>query len=139
MLHDLIEGRMTVKDPRLLALTAIGILLAPAALARIEPAAATAALTPLASAPPAGLSVDAKDAPFNKGFDFKFKSGTSSATVSIDPLGTRHTDTATISATGGSITLTGRYDRNDRAIEITAKRGGQEIGEFSWRVEAVLR
>jgi hypothetical protein len=32
-----------------------------------------------------------------------------------------------------------RYDRNDRAIEITAKRGGQEIGEYSWRVEAVLR
>ena len=98
-----------------------------------------AALSPLRTTPPAGLSVDAKDAPFNKGFDFKFKSGTSSATVSIDPLGTRHSDTATISATGGSITLTGRYDRNDRAIEITAKRGGQEIGEFSWRVEAVLR
>ncbi len=92
MLHDLIEGRMTVKDPRLLALTAIGILLAPAALARIESAAATAALTPLASAPPAGLSVEAKDAAFNKGFDFKFKSGSSTATVSIDPLGMRHTD-----------------------------------------------
>lgn len=98
-----------------------------------------AALTPLRATPPAGLSVDAKDAPFGKGFDFKFKSGTSSATISIDPLGTRHTDTATISASGGSITLSGRYDRNDRAIEITAKRGGQEIGEFSWRVEAVLR
>jgi len=139
MLHDLIEGRMTVKDPRLLALTAIGILLAPAALARIEPAAATAALTPLASAPPAGLSVEAKDAPFNKGFDFKFKSGSSTATISIDPLGHAHTDSASISASGGSISLTGKYDRNDRKIEITAKRAGQDIGEFSWRVEAVLR
>jgi hypothetical protein len=97
------------------------------------------ALTPLPSTPPAGLSVEAKDAPFNKGFDFKFKSGGSTATVSIDPLGMHHTDSATISSSSGSITLSGKYDRNDRTIEITAKRAGTEIGEFSWRVEAVLR
>jgi hypothetical protein len=130
-----------MKDPRILAVTAIGVLLALAFLARIEPAAATAALAPIASTatPPAGLSVDAKDAPFNKGFDFKFKSGSSTATISIDPLGHAHTDSASISASGGSISLTGKYDRNDRKIEITAKRAGQDIGEFSWRVEAVLR
>lgn len=110
-----------------------------AALAFATGAPRASALTPLASTPPAGLSVEAKDAAFNKGFDFKFKSGSSTSTISIDPLGMRHTDTATISATGGSITLNGKYDRNDRKIEITAKRGGQDIGEFSWRVEAVLR
>lgn len=110
-----------------------------AALAFATGAPRASALTPLASTPPAGLSVEAKDAAFNKGFDFKFKSGNSTSTISIDPLGMRHTDTATISATGGSITLNGKYDRNDRKIEITAKRGGQDIGEFSWRVEAVLR
>ncbi|MFM1805503.1 MAG: hypothetical protein RL136_2382 [Planctomycetota bacterium] len=97
------------------------------------------ALVPLRAAPPAGISVEAKDAPFNKGFDFKFKSGTSSTTVSIDPLGLRHHDTATLSASGGSVTLTGKYDRMDRQIEITARRAGQEIGSYSWRVEAVLR
>ena len=65
-----------------------------------EANASPTALLASHSAPPAGLSVEPKEAPFNKGFDFKFKSGTSSATVSIDPLGTRHSDTATISATG---------------------------------------
>ena len=115
-------------------LVALGSALA-ASFAPIRPASA---LTPLASSPPAGLSVEAKDAPFNKGFDFKFKAGNSTATISIDPLGMRHTDTATISM-NGSVTLSGKYDRNDRQIEITAKRGGQDIGEFSWRVEAVLR
>ena len=59
--------------------------------------------------------------------------------MSIDPLGMHHTDSATISASGGSITLSGKYDRNDREIQITAKRAGQDIGDFSWRVEAVLR
>lgn len=96
-------------------------------------------LTPLTSTPPAGLSVEAKDASGNKGFDFKFKSGGATATISIDPLGTRHTDTATITSGGSSVTLSGKYDRTERKIEITAKRGGQEIGEYSWRVEAVLR
>ena len=105
----------------------------------VSPAKGTPALVPLAATPPAGLSVEAKDAPFDKGFDFKFKSGSSTATISIDPLGHAHTDSASISASGGSISLTGRYDRNDRKIEITAKRAGQDIGEFSWRVEAVLR
>jgi len=113
--------------------------LALAALALATGAPRASALTPLASTPPAGLSVEAKDAAFNKGFDFKFKSGNSTATISIDPLGMHHTDTATISATGGSITLNGKYDRNDRKIEITAKRAGQDVGDFSWRVEAVLR
>lgn len=97
------------------------------------------ALSPLASTPPAGLSVEAKDAPFNKGFDFKFKSGNSTATISIDPLGISHSDSATISSPGGSITLSGRYDHGSRKIEITAKRAGQDIGDYSWRVEAVLR
>jgi len=104
----------------------------------VAPIRPASALTPLASSPPAGLSVEAKDAPFNKGFDFKFKAGGSTATISIDPLGTRHTDTATISM-NGSVSLSGKYNRNDRQIEITARRGGQDIGEFSWRVEAVLR
>ena len=38
-----------MKDPRILAVTAIGVLLALAFLARIEPSAATAALAPIAS------------------------------------------------------------------------------------------
>ncbi len=96
-------------------------------------------LTAIARTPPAGLSVEAKDAPFGKGFDFKFKSGSSTATISIDPLGTHQTASATISSTPGSISLSGKYDRNDRTIEITAKRGGADIGSYSWRVEAVLR
>ncbi|MEY4010591.1 MAG: aconitase [Actinomycetota bacterium] len=74
--------------------------LALAALALATGAPRASALTPLASTPPAGLSVEAKDAAFNKGFDFKFKSGSSTSTISIDPLGLRHTDTDTISATG---------------------------------------
>jgi hypothetical protein len=118
-------------------LLALSLLLAAAAWFASSPRAS--ALTPIAAAPPAGLSVEAKDAAFGRGFDFKFKSGSSTATVSIDPLGTHHTDTATIASTGGSITLSGKYDRSDRKIEITAKRAGQEIGEYSWRVEAVLR
>jgi hypothetical protein len=97
------------------------------------------ALTLVAATPPAGLSVEAKDAPGNNGFDFKFKSGSSSATVSIDPLGNRHNDSATISSSGGAITLNGKYDRNNRKIEITARRAGTEVGSYSWRVEAVLR
>lgn len=117
----------------------IPTIIALSALALATSAPRASALTPLAATPPAGLSVEAKDAPFNKGFDFKFKSGNSTATISIDPLGMHHTDTATISATGGSITLNGKYDRNDRKIEITAKRAGQDVGDFSWRVEAVLR
>lgn len=130
-----------MKDPRTLALVAIAILLALAFLARIEPAAATAALAPVAApaTPPAGLSVDAKDAPFNKGFDFRFRSDTSSTTVTIDPLGTRHSDSATLSSKAGSISLSAKYNQNDRSIVITAKRGGVSIGEYSWRVEAVLR
>lgn len=96
-------------------------------------------LQPIRSTPPAGLSVEAKDAPFGKGFDFKFKSGSATTTLTIDPLGTRHTGSASLSSSAGSVQLTGKYDRNDRAIEIIAKRGGTEIGSYSWRVEAVLR
>jgi hypothetical protein len=130
-----------MKHPRILAVTAICVLLALAFLARIEPAAATAALTPIASTatPPAGLSVDAKDAPFNKGFDFRFRSDTSSTTVTIDPLGTRHSDSGSLSSKAGSISLSAKYNQNDRTVVITAKRGGVSIGEYSWRVEAVLR
>jgi hypothetical protein len=105
-------------------------------------ATTTHARTPLVvitAAPPAGLSVEAKDAPFDKGFDFKFKSDTSTATISIDPLGNRHTDSGSISSKSGSISLSGKYSPHERTIVITAKRSGSEIGEYSWRVEAVLR
>ncbi len=129
-----------MKDPRILALLAISALLALAFLSRTESAAA---LTPVASgaiqSPPAGLSVDAKDAPFGKGFDFRFRSDTSSTTVSIDPLGHRHSDSGSLSSKAGTISLSAKYNQNDRTIVITAKRGGVSIGEYSWRVEAVLR
>ena len=118
--------------------TFLALALGAVLVASLAPLPPASALTPLTFAPPAGLSVEAKDAPFNKGFDFKFKAGNSTATITIDPLGTRHTDSATISM-NGSVSLSGKYDRNERQIEITAKRGGQDIGEFSWRVEAVLR
>jgi hypothetical protein len=113
------------------------------ALAFFSRTESASALTPVAPAatqsPPAGLSVDAKDAPFGKGFDFRFRSDTSSTTVSIDPLGTRHSDSGTLSSKAGSISLSAKYNQNDRTIVITAKRGGVSIGEYSWRVEAVLR
>ena len=130
-----------MRDPRILALTAIGILLALAFPARIGPAAATAALTPVVApaTPPAGLSVEAKDAPLNKGFDFRFRSDTSSTTITIDPLGARHSDSGSLSSKAGSISLSAKYNQNDRTIVITAKRGGTSIGEYSWRVAAVLR
>ena len=76
---------------------------------------------------------------FSKGFDFRFRSDTSSTTVTIDPLGTRHSDSGTLSSKAGSISLSAKYNQNDRTIVITAKRGGVSIGEYSWRVEAVLR
>jgi len=95
---------------------------------------------PVPAAPPAGLSVEAKSDAARKGFDFVFRSDTSStATVSIDPLGSRHVASTSIPSKAGSITLNGAYDRNARTIVIVAKRGGKEIGEFSWRVEASLR
>lgn len=130
-----------MKNPRTLALVAIAILVALAFLARIEPTAATAApsLAAMPATPPAGLSVEAKDAPFNKGFDFRFRSDTSSTTVTIDPLGTRHSDSGSLSSKAGSISLSAKYNQSDRTIVITAKRGGTSIGEYSWRVEAVLR
>ena len=133
-----------MKHPRALVIVAIGILLALAFLARVEPSAASAAsaaITPVAGAatPPAGLSVEAKDAPFGKGFDFRFRSDTSSTTVTIDPLGTRHSDSGSLSSKAGSISLSAKYNQNDRTVVITAKRGGVSIGEYSWRVEAVLR
>jgi hypothetical protein len=129
-----------MKDPRILALLAICCLLALAFFSRTESASALTPVAPAATqSPPAGLSVDAKDAPFGKGFDFRFRSDTSSTTVSIDPLGTRHSDSGTLSSKAGSISLSAKYNQNDRTIVITAKRGGVSIGEYSWRVEAVLR
>ena len=130
-----------MKNPRTLAIVAIAVLLALAFLARVEPSAATAAtaLAALPATPPAGLSVDAKDAPFNKGFDFRFRSDTSSTTITIDPLGTRHSDSSSLSSRAGTVSLSAKYSQNDRTIVITAKRGGVSIGEYSWRVEAVLR
>jgi hypothetical protein len=129
-----------MKDPRILALLAICCLLALAFLSRTESASALTPVAPAATqSPPAGLSVDAKDAPFGKGFDFRFRSDTSSTTVTIDPLGTRHSDSGTLSSKAGSISLSAKYNQNDRTIVITAKRGGVSIGEYSWRVEAVLR
>ena len=130
-----------MKHPRVIVIVAIGILLILAFLARIEPSAATAAVAPIAGAatPPAGLSVEAKDAPFGKGFDFRFRSDTSSTTVTLDPLGNRHSDSGSLSSRAGAISLSAKYNPNDRTIVITAKRGGTSIGEYSWRVEAVLR
>jgi hypothetical protein len=97
-------------------------------------------LVALHNTPPAGLSVEAKDAAFDKGFEFKFKSDSNATTtLSIDPLGMRHSDSGSISSSSGSISLSGKYSNTSRTIEITAKRGGSSIGEYSWRVEAVLR
>lgn len=96
------------------------------------------ALTPLQFAQPTGLSVEAKSR-YGGGFDFQFRSDNSTATVSIDPLGSQHTSMATLSSKDGSISLSGRFERFDRTIRITANRGGKQIGEYSWRVEAVLR
>ncbi len=102
--------------------------------------AAPRGLTSFHRAPPAGLSVEAKNAAFDKGFEFKFKSdNNATTTLSIDPLGMHHNDSGTVSSSAGSISLTGRYIQYSRTIEITAKRGGSNIGEYSWRVEAALR
>ncbi len=97
------------------------------------------ALTPLQSAQATGLSVEAKTAPTRGGFEFKFRSDNSSATIYIDPLGVQHTASGSLSSRDGSIALSGRYERQDRTIKITATRSGRKIGEYSWRVEAVLR
>ena len=94
----------------------------------------------VSAAPPAGLSVEAKDDAFRKGFDFVFRSDSSAtATLSIDPLGGKHVASTSLSSKSGSISLNGTYDRNARSIVIVARRGGKEIGEFSWKVEASLR
>lgn len=95
---------------------------------------------PAASVPPAGLSVEAKDDAFRKGFDFVFRSDSSAtATLSLDPLGGKNVASTSLSSKSGPISLNGSYDRNARTIVIVAKRNGKEIGEFSWRVEATLR
>ncbi len=131
-----------VTTHRLVSLTALA-LLAGAAAFSIDLSSAPAApraLHALPSVPPAGLSVEAKDASFDKGFDFKFKSdNNSTATISIDPLGLHHSDSASLSSTSGSIALSGKYSNTTRTIEITAKRGGTQIGEYSWRVHATLK
>jgi len=132
-----------MKKPSILVVSIAMVLVALALLSRterVDAADAPLALAMIATqSAPAGLSVDAKDAPFGKGFDFRFRSDTSSTTVSIDPLGLRHTDSGTLSSRAGTISLSAKYNRNDRTIVITAKRGGTSIGEYSWRVEAVLR
>jgi len=119
-------------------LTATALLLV-ASVLWLATAPRASALTPIACTPPAGLSVETKDAPFGKGFDFRFKSDTSTTTISIDPLGMHHTDSGSISSKAGSISLSAKYSTTDRTIEIVAKRGSSEIGTFSWHVEAVLR
>ncbi len=121
-----------------LALASIGTSIA-LSLASSRANAAHAAHVPVTSAPPAGLSVEPKEAPLGKGFEFKFKSDTSTTQMTLDPLGNRHNATGSISSKAGTISLTGKYSPNDRSITIVAKRAGQEIGEYSWRVEAVLR
>ena len=97
------------------------------------------ALTPLQSSQATGLSVEAKTAPTRGGFEFKFRSDNSSTTIYIDPLGFQHSASGSLSSRDGSIALSGRYERQDRTIKITATRSGRKIGEYSWRVEAVLR
>jgi hypothetical protein len=130
------------RTPRRVALATLTLLALGAGLL-VSPSpthARTPLLAPLHAAPPAGLSVEAKNAAFDKGFDFKFRSDTNStATISIDPLGFSHSDSASLSSSGGSISLSAKYDRSKREIEIKARRGGQDIGEFTWRVEASLR
>ena len=105
----------------------------------LAPAQPASALVSVRSAPPAGLSVKVEDAAFDRGFEFEFRSDTSSTRMTIDPLGIRHNSSASVSSKAGSISLDGRYSASDREIVIRARRAGQEIGEFSWRVEAVLR
>ena len=109
----------------------------------LVPAGPSHARAPLAAmhfAPPAGLSVEAKAAAFERGFEFKFRSDTNATTtISIDPLGYSHTDSASLSSSAGTISLSAKYDRSRREIDIKARRGGQDIGEFTWRVEASLR
>ncbi len=96
------------------------------------------ALTPLQFAQPTGLSVEAKSR-YGGGFDFQFRSDNSTATLSMDPLGSQHSAMASLSSKDGSISLSGRFQSFDRTIKITASRDGKQIGEYSWRVEAVLR
>jgi len=115
--------------PRLVALVAVLALAALAASPLARPAT-----------PPAGLSVEAKASPTGNGFDFRFRSDSGAvSTLTIDPLGTRHSGNATVSSRDGSISLSGTYDRHRRQVVIVARRGGREIGEYSWRVEASLR
>jgi hypothetical protein len=130
-----------MKDRRFLALLAFVAIVALGGIMLDDSASATTALTPVAtqSKPPAGLSVDATEAAFGKGFEFKFRSDTSSASVTIDPLGSRHSDSASLSSRSGAISLSAKYGASDRTIVITAKRGGTSIGEYTWRVAAVLR
>jgi hypothetical protein len=86
----------------------------------------------------AGLSVEPRAKSGNKGFDFKCKFGSSSTTLSIDPLGTAHTDTGSLSSPDGTISLSAKYDHGMRNVIIVATRGGKEIGRYSWRVSASL-
>ncbi len=96
------------------------------------------ALTPLQTSQATGLSVEAKTG-YSGGFDFRFRFENQNTTLTIDPLGHRHTASSSLTTKDGSISLNGRFDRTDRTIKITATRSGRQIGEYSWRVEAVLR
>lgn len=86
----------------------------------------------------AGLSVEPRSNSGDRGFDFKCKFGSSSTTLTIDPLGTAHTDSGSLSSPDGTISLSAKYDRSTRTVVIVATRGGKEIGRYSWRVSASL-
>jgi hypothetical protein len=86
----------------------------------------------------AGLSVEPRAKSGNSGFDFKCKFGSSSTTLTIDPLGTAHSDSGSLSSPDGTISLSAKYDRGTRNVIIVATRGGKEIGRYSWRVSASL-
>jgi hypothetical protein len=86
----------------------------------------------------AGLSVEPRSKSGDKGFDFKCKFGSSSTTLTIDPLGTAHSDSGSLSSPDGTISLSAKYDRSTRNVVIVATRGGKEIGRYSWRVSASL-
>jgi hypothetical protein len=116
---------------------AILTLIASLSLAAAWPTGAEA-LTPLQMSQTTGLSVEAKTG-YSGGFDFRFGFENQNTTLTIDPLGHRHTASSSLTTKDGSISLNGRFDRTDRMIKITATRSGKQIGEYSWRVEAVLR
>ena len=115
--------------------TACLVTLLPAWLNTSEPARAAAAME---RSQGQGLSVEPRTPSNGKGFDFKCQLGSSTAVLSIDPLGASHTDSASLSSPEGSISLSAKFEQGTRTIVITAKRSGTEIGRYSWRVSASL-